>query len=409
MAKLVSEISVKVYGDKRDLSFSTTENIVRWLDAEEPFWKKVDVNTIGEKEKYDYFREVWFNQIRFFDSIRNYSLEYAQILNDNHPNKENQAREIHHKIVSAFEQISMGKIVTSDNDYFPIIAELATSDTYFSAIVLGAAVGVSSSSTPTLPWKTLIQFILRCDRSKKSADWLQPQRKELGQFKADYQTALDEQRAILNEQREQFDKQANDVDEQAKKATEIYEKNKIEWEELKTHFNKDFDKLKKIYDEKLALLAPTQYWSERANSHLRTAKKFAIAFGLVLSAGIAAFVCLAMPDLDVAKNKDAPVLLTLIPTIVPAFGCIWVLKILGRLLSENLQMMREARERETMVKTFLALMRDDQDGKSLIQDNDRILILHSLFRPSSVNTVDDAPPVHLFDILTNKVTGKGNG
>lgn len=60
-----------------------------------------------------------------------------------------------------------------------------------------------------------------------------------------------------------------------------------------------------------------------------------------------------------------------------------------------------------MVKTFLALMRDDTAGKTLVKDDDRILILHSLFRPSSVSAVDDAPPVHWFDILTNKVSSKG--
>lgn len=115
-----------------------------------------------------------------------------------------------------------------------------------------------------------------------------------------------------------------------------------------------------------------------------------------------------MPHLfEVAAQKDVSPILTLVPVAVLAFAGIWVLKMLSRLLSENLQMMRDARERETMVKTFLALMRDDKNGKSLVNDNDRILILHSLFRPSSIAATDDAPPVHWFDILTNKTGGKG--
>ena len=115
-----------------------------------------------------------------------------------------------------------------------------------------------------------------------------------------------------------------------------------------------------------------------------------------------------MPRLfELASQKDVSPILTLVPVAVLAFAGIWVLKMLSRLLSENLQMMRDARERETMVKTFLALKRDDKDGKSIVNDNDRILILHSLFRPSSVSAIDDAPPVHWFDILTNKVSGKG--
>jgi hypothetical protein len=83
------------------------------------------------------------------------------------------------------------------------------------------------------------------------------------------------------------------------------------------------------------------------------------------------------------------------------------LETLGRLFSENVQILREAEERVTMIKTFLAMMRDGKDGQAIVNDNDRILILRSLFRPSAVTGVDDSPPMPLYDIVNKKISGNG--
>jgi hypothetical protein len=86
--------------------------------------------------------------------------------------------------------------------------------------------------------------------------------------------------------------------------------------------------------------------------------------------------------------------LVLLPVLVPAFAGVWVLRILGRLLSENLAIAQDASERETMVKTFLSLMRDETTGKSVVTDEDRRIILNALFRQSAVTATDDTPPIH---------------
>jgi hypothetical protein len=115
-----------------------------------------------------------------------------------------------------------------------------------------------------------------------------------------------------------------------------------------------------------------------------------------------AFFRIAVPYLAQITDKGASALTASLPVLLPTFAIIWILRILGRLLSESLQLIRDARECEVMVMTFLALMNDTTTGVPLVSEDDRLLILHSLFRPSSVTATDDSPPVHWFDILKRK-------
>lgn len=178
------------------------------------------------------------------------------------------------------------------------------------------------------------------------------------------------------------------------------------WQTELTNVREDWQQLKKTYDEQLALQAPTQYWKDRENNSRTYAIVFGIAFLIVASACLGVFVNIGIPYLhNVATMRDVNVLVLALPVLIPGFIAIWLLRILGRLFAENLQLSIDAGERQTMVKTFLALMHDEQRGKALVTDNDRILILHSLFRPSAVSSADDAPPVHWFDILSQKLGG----
>ncbi len=399
MPKFLREINVTLPSGGRELKFQTTEDMVRWLDAEETFWRSVDTKTM-----YGKLRSYWEQQQAFFSNARQYLQQFAEKLASGH---EQETSRLNDEIGNHFNKVGNdGTVITSDYEVYPAIVDLAKSDLDAAGLVYvmarkDASQTLGQATNLGIPFKILLNLPLLYGRSKGTRDWLSPQRKELAALKSDYQEHL-------NEARTAFAAQDGAIVEQRGQAQQAHEDRESQWNTFKEDMSSQWDALKRVYDEQLALLAPTQYWGTRATSHRKVAIGFAIAFGLVLTASMAVFVLLAMPHLfDVAARKDVSPILTLIPIVVPAFAAIWVLKILSRVLSENLQLMRDAKERETMVKTFLALLRDDKNGKSIVNDNDRILILHSLFRPSSVSAVDDAPPVHWFDILTNKVTGKG--
>ena len=97
-------------------------------------------------------------------------------------------------------------------------------------------------------------------------------------------------------------------------------------------------------------------------------------------------------------------LLALAPLLIPLLGGVWILRILARLFSENVKTLQDARERVTLVTTFLALMRDEKNGK-VVTDDDRKIILQALFRQSSVTASDDAPPFSLWELLSRSRSG----
>jgi len=164
--------------------------------------------------------------------------------------------------------------------------------------------------------------------------------------------------------------------------------------------------LRKIYDETLALSAPTTYWSAKQVRHRGMSIRYAVAFALMVTAGMIAFCVWGLPVLSAASEMSAgggAYVPRLLEIAIPAFLAIWVLRIVGRLLSTHLELMEDAGERATMVKTFLALMHDQASGKAMVQDQDRILILSALFRPSVSKGVDDAPPASWFDVLMTRI------
>ena len=400
MTNLLNDITVLLPGGLRELQFKTTRDVERWADIERKFWFDVDVTHIHSS-----LRQQWERQKNFFAEASSILVEFNRRIEQK---QDGEARQFNENLRNHFNRLASGDIISSEHEFYPAIRDLAKTSPSLAAMLLVAAKSDAEQMFGNfgqygLPFSSVIRLILQYGRSKGTRDWLQPQRKELTALKNDFQGGLNDLRASFDEQDEAIIKQ-RDAEKQALSDRDG------EWATLRERMESEWDSLKRVYDEQLALLAPTQYWSSRASSHKYAAIAFAVSFGVSLTVFVGLFSWLAMPRLfELATQKDVSPILTLVPVAVLAFAGIWVLKMLSRLLSENLQMMRDARERETMVKTFLALMRDDKDGKSMVNDNDRILILHSLFRPSSVSAIDDAPPVHWFDILTNKVSNKGGG
>lgn len=75
---------------------------------------------------------------------------------------------------------------------------------------------------------------------------------------------------------------------------------------------------------------------------------------------------------------------------------IWGLRILVRLMMSNLHQRENADERVTMMKTFLALKRD----QSLVEGKDIQLVLEALFRPGTSGLLnDDAAPATPFEVI----------
>ena len=79
----------------------------------------------------------------------------------------------------------------------------------------------------------------------------------------------------------------------------------------------------------------------------------------------------------------------------------WLLRVLVRVYLSHLHLGTDANERVTMIQTYLALLREGSGPA----ENERQLILQTLFRPSSTGLIkDDGIPSSAFDLLSKTIS-----
>lgn len=147
--------------------------------------------------------------------------------------------------------------------------------------------------------------------------------------------------------------------------------------------------VKRSFTEHMNLQASVEYWTEKAEEHKRKSEKIRnilIGFALI-STGL---ICLATYKLWPYMMSDQPnnflwiTLFLFISTVT-----FWAGRILVRLFLSETHLKMDAEERAIMVKTYLALIKENQ-----IQKDDRELLLSALFRPTKNGIIkDDAAPI----------------
>jgi len=163
--------------------------------------------------------------------------------------------------------------------------------------------------------------------------------------------------------------------------------------------------LENTYHKQLQLEAPATYWADRKYWHKVFSILSATAFlaGLLLAFRYGLEHAQALIDF-LPKAKDGTVGLGGIAVLtLPAAAVAWALRIFTRTFSNNLNLSTDAAQRETMITTYLALA---NDPKANLRDEERILILNAIFRPSESQAADDAPPPNLMELAKSM---KGSG
>ena len=166
---------------------------------------------------------------------------------------------------------------------------------------------------------------------------------------------------------------------------------------LKKH-TEDLEELKKTYDQYMALKAPVEYWKNKRQKHRDNAsllKKWSIGTG---ATGAILFTLSALYFLSTEPVSYFKVAIFLF------LGTLffWAMRVLVKLMLSNVHLEGDAHEREVMCQTYLALLRD----KTGLEENDKKLILTTLFRPSSSGIMgEDGIPPGFYDVMT-KIASK---
>jgi hypothetical protein len=195
---------------------------------------------------------------------------------------------------------------------------------------------------------------------------------------------------------------ANINEQQRKKNEDLLKQTVAELKRVEGEHDKRYKELQAFLNEEMALQSPVRYWTDKAKGHL----KMAWLFGL-LSLGCAAVVgilltfeiktLLAVPAGVAQPENWHPPYWRFGVLIVIGLLALWFTRIIVRLFLSNVHLLSDARERVTMVRTYLALLRR---GKAL-GNEDRQLILQAMFRPATSGMIkDDAVPVSALEAWT---------
>lgn len=187
-------------------------------------------------------------------------------------------------------------------------------------------------------------------------------------------------------------------------------KAQADFDKIATDGRSNFDSIQKTYSEQLGLQAPVKYWEDRALSYLWTSIWFSLA-SIIMAVAIAGVIwvevqTLVVPFSDYSTEKEMPQFgvhaWRYAFVIATAAFLVWPLRILVRILLSAIHLRIDARERATLAKTYLSLLR----SKEGLADADRRLVLEVLFRPSSTGIVkDDAAPASMINLLSRIGSG----
>ncbi|WP_418502498.1 DUF6161 domain-containing protein [Flagellimonas sp.] len=181
-------------------------------------------------------------------------------------------------------------------------------------------------------------------------------------------------------------------------------------------FDKEFNRHKakmeaseKFYESELAVKKAVTYWTNKAKNHKIYCFVFGIVTGLLMIATLVSIIYfgkylvgLNMEDpTGIGKKiltESGALQIWVYAIFIGALTLVvWVIRILVKIFLSNLHLLSDAKERETMIMTYLAFEREEQ----VLSKEDKDLILPSIFRVSSNGIIkEDSSPNPIMNIFT---------
>jgi uncharacterized protein (UPF0332 family) len=180
---------------------------------------------------------------------------------------------------------------------------------------------------------------------------------------------------------------------------------KYNFDEFLDRANDSLNHVRDTYEKHMSLRASVDYWNNQAEEHKTKAER---AFNCVILITIFTVLLFtifgvylltsATPDelkMSAFSLSYGHAIKTIIFALTLSF-LIWTIKLSNKTWHIHKHLQHDAKERVTMMKTYLALASEEKN----LKENDVELILSSLFRPSYDGIIkDDTAPRSLADIL----------
>lgn len=183
----------------------------------------------------------------------------------------------------------------------------------------------------------------------------------------------------IEEKQSSFDDLIGALEEQKKYQGESFE-------EICSEAKKELESIAETYDQKLALQSSVSYWGAKKRSHSIVMWVTGMVSILAGAATAVGFVSVAYIFLQ-GDWSEVEVWRFGVLVAISTFG-IWLTRLFGKIFVANLHLRADAQERETMILTYLAMLREGD----VLKSDERELILQVVFRPGTSGYIKDDGP-----------------
>lgn len=243
-------------------------------------------------------------------------------------------------------------------------------------------------------WEKLTELKIRWndELEKHKQEWI-----------SQYSNELTTARSLNDESIETLKKWKDQIELSTKELDDVEHNFKLKYENSVESAKNELDRITTTYDAKLSLQASVRYWGLQKKHHDNRTIAFGITLAVSTTLVIIGLLVFSSQFLDV-NFKEIHISRLVSAAVLTTFG-IWIIKILSNIFMSHMHLATDAQERRTMIHTYLALTRKGHGPK----EEDRQLILQTLFRPSTSGMVkEDSGPANLVDMVNRLASRNTN-
>ena len=365
--------------DTGEREFADTAELTEWLNEEKQAFK-----WIGMLPGDDNIRPMWEN-------FRNRHAQVAGLIRDHDPQAGNQQKR---EFVLELQREAEGLMTSESADAQFVFRLHDERDPKTAAYALKVLLQEPFSSQ--IIEKKSMEGLYRAWRYLEgSTETVESHRQSLESLKKRWAGSF----SSLHKEQNQHNKSANKLvaasqkkinklEDSYNKAINLQQKN---YDELVAESQKKLDSIENTYDQKLALQSSVNYWTQKYENHQKKRRNMALITFFVAAVSFLIFFTFVY-CVNIPKDFSIPDLIRHLSIIsaISTFG-IWLTRLCTKIFVSHLHLRTDAQERVTMIQTYLALLREDNVPK----DEERRLILQTLFRPSTAGFIKEDGP-HVF-------------
>lgn len=380
--------------DTGEREFQSIEEIQEWMNQERSFfaWLVTGSKNDGNAAHAWNATNQWLNFItQYIQQSRQYQ------------NNPSQLRNIERGLKNQINtHLQKGHLVTSKNPDAIFSKNLSgEEDEVVASYALANLMDISTNQNNP---KALKGAFYAFQYKQGSTATVESQAESLETLRAEWNGLFNKQHLDLRAQNETLVEEIGDLRNQFSNLKEEISAQKKEqlsaFTEQLEQSEKTLSDIAQTYDEKLALQASVTYWSGKRSLHTKVMWWVGGATILLAALTGGGFIIAAHKLLQVTVSEVELWRLGVMLAI-STFG-VWVTRLSAKIFISNLHLRTDADERVTMIQTYLALLRE---GAGPTED-ERQLILQTLFRPSTTGFIKDEGPSAFHELVTNALSKK---